>query len=67
LFDPYRRRRLIGTSQSLESGRDLQLSQTIPSDWPEGMSWATLVLLSGASISMFVFEVDVLGTPAAPT
>jgi hypothetical protein len=63
LFDPYRRRRLIGPAHALEPRHDLRLSQTIPSDWPEGMSWATLALLSGGSVSLFVFEVNVVGTP----
>ena len=63
LFDPYRRHRLIGAAQALTRGNELQLSQAIPSDWPEGMCWAILAVLSGASISMFVFEVNVLRAP----
>lgn len=65
LFDPYRNRRLTGTAQSLARGRDARLDLAIPSDWPEGMSWSVLIVLSGGGVSMFVFEVNVRRDPAA--
>ena len=60
LFDPYRER--IQRSALIELVKGCQkVTAAIPLDWPEGMSWATLVTAVAGRISMFAFDIVIRG------
>lgn len=65
LFEPFKRRRLVGAPQALSAGESTNLTQAVPEDWPGGMSWATLVLCANGAISMFAYDVHVKARAAS--
>jgi hypothetical protein len=59
LFDPFRKRQVVTDVVNVPPLARLEVPMKIPNDWPEGLSWAAMIVTIGGTVSLLGFDIIV--------